>query len=235
MVARSFRPDRLDVAAFAKAAQTLAGEAPQAAFERLSASLLPGPDGSRTAVHWSALGELRRPRVGPVESWLHLSCSTRGRLTCQRCLEPMEVDLIVDGRAFRFAPDEATAAELDEEIEEDVLVTSTAFDLLNLVEDELLLTLPWVPRHPHCQGVPGSAVRVHAEGQAPTGDDEAEPSEDGAAGTEGPEPARRPSPFAALAALGALSTPAARPAAPATDGPGPAPPPPPVARKRRRS
>lgn len=226
MVARSFRPDRLDVAAFAKAAQTLAGETPQAAFGRLVEALLPGSrmgGEDRAPVEWSARGEVRRPRVGPSQDWLHLSCSTRGRLTCQRCLEAMDVDLVVEDRAFRFAPDEATAAELDEEIEEDVLVTSTALDLFQLIEDELLLTLPWVPRHAACEGVPGATVPIHAEGEAPTGE-----TEDEAAPGAGGEPveARRASPFAALAAL------ATRPAPPA--GPGPTPPAP-VARKRRPS
>jgi uncharacterized protein len=53
-------------------------------------------------------------------------------------------------RWFRFAADEATAAALDDESEEDVLVLSSEFDLLMLVEDELLMALPLVPRHETC-------------------------------------------------------------------------------------
>jgi uncharacterized metal-binding protein YceD (DUF177 family) len=32
-----------------------------------------------------------------------------------------------------------------------LLVASNAFDALTLVEDELILSLPLVPRHPDCQ------------------------------------------------------------------------------------
>ena len=47
--------------------------------------------------------------------------------------------------------DEATAAELDADSDEDVLVLSRSFDLREWVEDELLLALPIVPLHdPEC-------------------------------------------------------------------------------------
>ena len=68
----------------------------------------------------------------------------------QRCMQPMEETVTVE-RTFRFAPDEATAARLDEELEEDVLVCSRHFDLLDLVEDELIMALPLAPRHAACQ------------------------------------------------------------------------------------
>ena len=67
-------------------------------------------------------------------------------------MQPMEETVTVD-RTFRFAPDEATAARLDEELEEDVLVCSRHFDLLDLVEDELIMALPLAPRHAACQSV----------------------------------------------------------------------------------
>jgi len=54
------------------------------------------------------------------------------------------VNLLVD-RDFRFVPDEATAMAEDDEAEEDLLVLSGEFDLLALVEDELLMDLPLVP------------------------------------------------------------------------------------------
>ena len=39
---------------------------------------------------------------------------------------------------------------LDEHSEDDVLALSPAFDMAGLVEDELLLALPLVPKHEHC-------------------------------------------------------------------------------------
>ena len=51
---------------------------------------------------------------------------------------------------LRFVRDEALAEKLDEESEEDVLVLSAALDLHALIEDELILNLPIVPRHTQC-------------------------------------------------------------------------------------
>ncbi len=53
-------------------------------------------------------------------------------------------------RSFRFAPDEEMAAAQDEESEEDVLALSRSFDLVELVEDELLMEMPLAPRHEAC-------------------------------------------------------------------------------------
>ena len=78
-----------------------------------------------------------------------------------------------------FAPDEASAAALDDESEEDVLVFGGAFDLMELVEDELLMSLPLVPRHERCP------VDVQLA----------------AADPDFEESAVKPSPFAGLASL----------------------------------
>ena len=62
---------------------------------------------------------------------------------------PFRDDLAVD-QAIRFVDDEAQAEALDAEIEDDVLALSPALDLRALVEDELLLAWPIVPRHDVC-------------------------------------------------------------------------------------
>ena len=62
----------------------------------------------------------------------------------------MAVELAVD-RVFRFARNDEEAAELDEVSEdEDVLALGRPLDLLSLVEDELIMALPIVPRHEAC-------------------------------------------------------------------------------------
>ena len=65
------------------------------------------------------------------------------------CMGPVEMEVQCD-RAFRFVATEALAEEEDENSEEDVLVISKHFDLLSLVEDELLMALPAAPKHPTC-------------------------------------------------------------------------------------
>jgi uncharacterized protein len=95
---------------------------------------------------------MRHPRHVAPQIWLHLKAGALLSLTCQRCLQPVEVPVAVE-RSFRFAPDEQTAAAQDDESEEDVLALSREFDLAGLVEDELLMELPLAPRHETCPPV----------------------------------------------------------------------------------
>ena len=144
---RQFTPQRLDVRAFAEDAAELSGSEPMTAFRRLA-------DEARASIQdrevtWSAEGELRNPGHVQPEVWLHLQADAMIPMTCQRCLEPVEVRLAVD-RAFRFVADEATAAAEDDDAEEDLLAISRAFDLPALIEDELLMEVPVVPRHAVC-------------------------------------------------------------------------------------
>ena len=68
---------------------------------------------------------------------------------CQRCLQPFGQPLEVD-RALRFVDTEAQAEALDTDSEDDVLALMPSPDLRTLVEDELLLAWPIVPRHAQC-------------------------------------------------------------------------------------
>ena len=162
---RQFNAQRLDVRAFAEDEERLSGESPLRDFSRLAEEAA-GRGGER-AVTWSAQGELLNPGHVEPEVWLHLNASTVLTLTCQRCLEPVEVPLAVD-RSFRFVADEKTAEAQDDEAEEDLLAISRAFDLLGLVEDELLMEVPVVPRHEVCPAkVPWSAADADFEEAPP--------------------------------------------------------------------
>ena len=177
MKARHLDPLRLDVEAFAKDGDDLAGDWPLAGLGRLCesahAEARPG-EGDRVA--WQARGESRPVRGDRPQVWLHVTAQASIRLECQRCLQPVEAQLEAQ-RSFQFVPDEATATEIDADSEDDVLVLTRSLDLKELVEDELILALPLVPRHDQC---PQPLV-------APASVDE--PLEE------------RPNPFAALAAL----------------------------------
>jgi uncharacterized protein len=89
---------------------------------------------------------------------VHLEADVDLPMVCQRCLNPVDVPLEVS-RSFRFVADEATAAKEDDESEEDILALSRSFDLLELVEDELLMEVPVAPRHDVCP----EAVKMSAE------------------------------------------------------------------------
>jgi len=149
-MARPFDPSRLDVAAFAAAGGELAGEIAAAALPRLASATLPPADGSpRPAIEWRTVGE-RLPLEGAgVQPSLLVDAATKVTLECQRCLRPLGVALHAERRIF-FVEGEAAAAALDAESDDDVLALTTALDLPELLEEELLLALPLVPRHDFC-------------------------------------------------------------------------------------
>jgi uncharacterized protein len=177
MSSRDFDPFRLDVAAFAKAAGELEGHWPLPQFDRLTesavAEALPSDAGQMS---WSARGELRAMRGGETQVWLHIAASTELPLECQRCLKPVHVALAIE-RSFLFVHGEDAAAQLDTDSEDDVLALTRALDLRELLEDELLLALPLVPRHEVCP----SPLLAPTDDETPVDD--------------------KPNPFAALATL----------------------------------
>ena len=144
-------PRRLDIRAFARAHGVCEQTDPLAEHARLAAEAVVSAD--QQTVVWHARGEERTPPGQSTQTWLHVQADASVPLTCQRCLEPVDVALTVD-RWFRFVADEATAEREDEESEEDLLVFDKTFDLPALVEDELLMELPLVPRHDTCPREP---------------------------------------------------------------------------------
>jgi uncharacterized protein len=183
MKARTFAPLKLDVAAFAREAASLQGEWSLMDLPRLAEAGAPErPAQDWPVVRWTARGELRQPRGGEAQVWLLLEAQAQVWLSCQRCLEPVQSDLQVS-RWFRFARDEAAAAELDMDSDDDVLALVRNLDLRELAEDELLLELPVVPRHEACP------------------DPLPVPTEEAGEVQEQAEASERPNPFAALAAL----------------------------------
>lgn len=144
---KEFDPRRLDVKAFAEAAGQLAGEEPIGRHVRLMSET--GGRGAHNLLAWSAVGELRNPGHVQPDIWLRLQARASLPLTCQRCLAPVEFAVEVD-RPFRFVQDEKVAMAEDDGSEEDLLALSRSFDLMELIEDELLMDLPVAPRHEVC-------------------------------------------------------------------------------------
>lgn len=161
-----FDPLRLDVQRFATDRAALEGAWPQAELPRLTdARAVPPTNDDHVA--WHAQGEPVAQRGGTAQIWLHLAAQADVMLQCQRCLEPVPCRIAVD-RRLRFVDGEDEAARLDADSEDDVLALPRRLDLRELVEDELLMALPIIPRHEDC-ALPGSGIA------AP--DDPAEPAE----------------------------------------------------------
>jgi uncharacterized protein len=176
-MSHEFVATRLDVKAFAKAGAVLSGQDLLSKYERLLEET--GGQGGERPVRWEARGELRAGAGAQEQVWLHLQAEVSLPLVCQRCMGPADISLVVD-QSYRFVATEAQAELEDEEAEEDVLALSRDFNLQELLEDELLMALPVVPRHEVCP----AEVRLAAQ----------DPDFDAA--TE-----EKPNPFAVLAGL----------------------------------
>ncbi|HEX5738476.1 MAG TPA: DUF177 domain-containing protein [Hydrogenophaga sp.] len=168
-----WNPERLDVRSFAQASGQISAEAPLTRFARLVDELFESSRAEAPAqVQWRAGGSMRTDSQGGAAPavWLHLQAKAAVPLQCQRCLGSVETALEVD-RWFRFVADEATAEAQDDESEEDVLVLEPVMSLLDLLEDELLMSLPIVPMHETCPvpvvmqaSDPGSALEEGGNG-----------------------------------------------------------------------
>jgi uncharacterized protein len=208
MKARDFQPRKLHIGAFIETGATLEGRARLADLPRLAESLAPEVDSDQLPpVTWQAQGRTVPQRVGAPQLWLDITAQAELSWTCQRCLHPVSLPTVVD-RSIRFMPDEASAAELDAELDDDVLVLSRSFDLLELIEDELIMAAPLVPRHEVCPEQPLMSVSdpgVDGDDEV-SGDIESADNPDladsaSADPAQAPRRAQRPNPFAVLAQL----------------------------------
>ncbi|CAM3715476.1 YceD family protein [Polynucleobacter antarcticus] len=79
---------------------------------------------------------------------LHLGLKGCIRVVCQRCLQDCQLD-VSEVRQFVMVAneDEADAYPMEDD-QQEPLVASQHFDLLELIEDEILLSLPLIPKHP---------------------------------------------------------------------------------------
>jgi uncharacterized protein len=148
----SHPPTQLDVRKFALTGDTLSGHDALLNYERVMSTLqgLPADLAGKT-MSWSARGETVTSPGAKDQVWLHLGVAAQVPMVCQRCLGAFEVPIDIH-IPFRFVADEATALLEDETCEEDLLVLSKQFNLHDLIEDELLMALPIVPKHEACPG-----------------------------------------------------------------------------------
>ena len=149
MATRRLDPHKLDVAALAAAAGRLEGEIDAATLERWRELQSPPVDMPLPPVRWAVHGEQRQRSREAAQTWLQLRVAAQAWPTCQRCLQPFSTPVEVD-RAFRFVDTEGEAEALDADSEDDVLALTPSFDLIGLIEDELVLAWPLVPRHEQC-------------------------------------------------------------------------------------
>jgi uncharacterized protein len=99
-----------------------------------------------------AAGRIERVAGASDRRLLDLRVCTRSALVCQSCLGP--VDWTVDSAiVLELVDDESILGEFpdpDDPCEQ--VLSSSRFDLASVIEDELLLCMPPIPRHEKCPG-----------------------------------------------------------------------------------
>ncbi len=159
MYARPFI-DSLD---FAGNGRQISGEVPVAELPRLLDVL----ENSQGALSYTVRGGL--DKLG--NHLLDVSITGNCRLRCQRCLGAMEHAVRIDTRLL--LRDQASLDALDgdvaggEEEEFDSILADAHLDLLDLLEEEILLSLPIAPKHDSGACQAAGSVDEHQEEENP--------------------------------------------------------------------
>ena len=132
------QPAAIDGLAFARNAEVLQGRLGLESLPRLAQSGCTG-----LVLDFILTGESNeRGKPG-----LKLAVDGSVRLQCQRCLGGLELPLRFEAQ-LEFASSEEEIAAADDDVER--VVARREMRVADLVEDEVLLALPMVPRHEQC-------------------------------------------------------------------------------------
>lgn len=190
---------RIDAFAFARLGKSAHGTIALVRLARVVDGLPEQPLGEAGLVTWSVQGEEGKTGLLMGQPILRLHVQANPVVVCQRCNAPFaypvdsEVVLQLVKSEDDLDDDHSFADQGDDDDDEDdegvgrdsvshlpeKVVGSHHFDLLAQIEDELILSIPYVPKHDVCPGAQAKASEAPEE-----------------------EPAvKRPSPFAVLEQL----------------------------------
>lgn len=137
----------LEAASFTRLGDSRSGVVDISALARATEDL---PEQQGQKFSWSVRGELD----SAGRRFIHLHVTGFIILECQRCLTPFEQPVEVLN-SFEIVDTEAEL-ELDEDDFEgsDRILATQRLNLLELIEDEVILSLPYVARHEICPSLP---------------------------------------------------------------------------------
>jgi uncharacterized protein len=141
MFARPF----IDSVDFARNGKEIRGEIAVSELSRLG-DLLAKPGGSLTYI----VSGFREGDSNMLGISLQGSCTLR----CQRCLGELEYPVDMTSRLLLLPADKLDEVEDDDDV--DAIEADPRLDVLALIEEELLLDLPFAPRHPEGECVPAT-------------------------------------------------------------------------------
>jgi uncharacterized protein len=140
-------PAVIDSLEFARAGQSLSGSLPVSALTRLQDSLVDDLGEVRFEVRGGQDARRRPVLALEISGVLHLQC--------QRCLGALEYALQRSSTLLLVSGSGANSSDL-EEVTVEWIEASNELDVAGLVEDEILLSLPYAPRHGEGQCPPGA-------------------------------------------------------------------------------
>jgi uncharacterized protein len=153
----------IDSLRFATASDCIAGRLALVEMPRV-ADMLVRSDGWLDCELSGGHGSDADGRLQSSKSWLHLRVTGRLVLRCQRCLDEMAFDCAIDATLLLLPEGEAwPEGELEAE-DYDAIPASRELSVRELVEEEVLLALPIVPRHAACEN---AAVTERESGASP--------------------------------------------------------------------
>ena len=129
----------VDSLEFARAGQTLRGRVPISALTRLQDSLCDSLGAVDFVVRGGFDARQRPTLTLEVTGVLHLQC--------QRCLGQLDYPLQLGNTLLLASPAPGASGEPDDDAGESI-ESSAELDVVALVEDEIILGLPYSPRHP---------------------------------------------------------------------------------------
>lgn len=140
----------IDLMDVVRLSQRLEGVEPLESFGRLMEDLPKQTE--TTEVKWSLQGHQKAH--GPALVTLRVSANPQ--LQCQRCLglfhyavdNDVELEVVTSAKALDA--DVSESGEIDNEAYDKILANKPV-DVLELVEDELILSLPYIPKHEECE------------------------------------------------------------------------------------
>ena len=97
--------------------------------------------------HWQVKTHFADSPGSEPRQILELAVKGRIHLVCQSCLQDCGLDLAQESRFVMLATEEEADAFPMEDDQQEPLVASQHFDLIGLIEDEILLSMPLIPKH----------------------------------------------------------------------------------------
>ncbi|MDH4234317.1 MAG: YceD family protein [Gallionella sp.] len=145
--------DSLD---FARNGQKISGEVPIAELPRLL-DVLENPHG---VLSYTVQGVVDKQGNPALDVSITGSCQLR----CQRCLAGMDYDINLDSRLLlcdQASMDALGDSDVSGEVEFDSILADAHMDVLDMLEEEILLSLPIAPKHEFgaCQAADGEDAR----------------------------------------------------------------------------